>query len=312
MEFQVIDRREHPAGAVFSSWRAPDGWHLRRMDWPPPKGVSMRGSLLFLGGRGDFCEKYLEPMGHWNSRGWNVSCFDWRGQGGSRGDVVGGNVESFEPLIDDLEAFLSNWRVSSPAPHVAVAHSMGGHLLLRLLAERQPDLDAGVLVAPMIAVNAAPLPQWLAHIFVRLACRLGMSGGRVWRQPEGQPQADLRRRRYLTSCPERYGDELWWRAREPGFTLGPPSWGWLKAAYESGASFTAARLGQVETPLLILAARNDRLVSAPAILKASEALPNARLHIYSDAAHEILRESDLVRIDALTRIDSFLERLTRP
>ena len=39
---------------------------------------------------------------------------------------------------------------------------MGGHLLLRTLVERRPALDAAVLVAPMIGVNSAPIPAWLA------------------------------------------------------------------------------------------------------------------------------------------------------
>jgi lysophospholipase len=307
MESQVIDRREHPPGAVFFSWKTPDGWLLRRMDWPQPKGVQPRGSLLFLGGRGDFVEKYIEPMAHWHGCGWNVASFDWRGQGGSCGSIVGGNVDSFDPFIDDLDALLEEWRVGSLSPHVAVAHSMGAHLLLRLLVERQAKLDAVVLVAPMIAVNAAPLPQRLAGMVVRITCRLGFSNGRVWRQPEGQPEAQSRRRLFLTSCPDRYQDELWWRARHPNFSLGPPSWGWLKAAYASARSFTPQRLGQVNIPLLILAAKQDRLVSSAAIKQAAKAMPAARLHFYHRAAHELLRESDPVRLDALARIDRFLQ-----
>jgi lysophospholipase len=61
-------------------------------------------------------------------------------------------------------------------------------------------------------------------------------------------------------------------------------------------------------PLLILAARHDRLVSTPAIQRVAKRIPGARLHIYGrDAAHEILRESDHVRMDALCRIDAFFD-----
>ena len=73
--------RTLPAGAVLSRWAAPDGWLLRRFDWPGADG--RRGRLLFLGGRGDFIEKYLDAYRHFSRRGWSVAAFDWRGQGGS-------------------------------------------------------------------------------------------------------------------------------------------------------------------------------------------------------------------------------------
>src|SRR3990170_2934385 len=74
-------RRCIPVGMNFSTWTAPDGWTLRRFDWPQPGAP--RGKLLLLGGRGDFIEKYLEALAHWNASGWSLTGFDWRGQGGS-------------------------------------------------------------------------------------------------------------------------------------------------------------------------------------------------------------------------------------
>ena len=74
-------RRAIPAGARVSRWHAPNDWALRRFDWPA-EGES-RGAMLFQGGRGDIFEKYLESFAHWHARGWSITSFDWRGQGGS-------------------------------------------------------------------------------------------------------------------------------------------------------------------------------------------------------------------------------------
>ena len=168
--------RARPEGATFRPWTAPDGWPLRRMDWPQAGEATPRGSLLFAGGRGDFIEKYLEAYADWHRTGWNVTAFDWRGQGASQGELKGGNLSSFDVLIDDLEALIADWRGGAPGPHVAIAHSMGGHMLLRALVERRAPLDAAVLVAPMIRVNSAPMSPALAPWISNFMCLIGMAG----------------------------------------------------------------------------------------------------------------------------------------
>ena len=110
MKSDAAARRRLPDGALLSSWRAPDGWEHRRLDLRQPAGRAVRGRLLFAGGRGDFIEKYLENHLHWHDRGWNVTVFDWRGQGGSRGSIRGGHLDSLDPLVDDLAALVEAWR----------------------------------------------------------------------------------------------------------------------------------------------------------------------------------------------------------
>jgi len=300
-------RRTHPAGAVFSDWCAPDGWVLRRMDWLQPLGRAPRGSLFFAGGRGDFIEKYLEAYARWHSAGWNVTAFDWRGQGRSQVGEPARGPFSFDPLVVDLDALIRDWSATSPGPHVAVAHSMGGHLLLRTLVEKKLPLDAAVLVAPMLRVNSAPLPESFAPLIADTMCLVGWRDVPVWKAPPGGSGPGTSRHRILTSCPNRYADELWWWEREPGFNLGGISWGWLRAAFRSAAAFAPDRLAKVDLPVLLIGTDRDRLVSAEAIRDAATHLPRAELEMYPRAGHEILRESDPVRLDAFARIDRFLD-----
>jgi len=309
MKHSVIDRRAIPAEATFSTWAAGDGWKIRRLDWRQPNVARARGSLFFANGRGDFIEKYLEALAQWHAAGWNVTSFDWRGQGQSRGSIVGGHLDSFDALVEDGRALLEAWRAELPRPHVAVGHSMGGHLLLRVLAEHRPALDAAVLVAPMIGVNSAPLPPTVAQMIAQSAASFGWGRVPVWRNPE-RGRRSAQRQAILTSCPDRYADESWWYEREPGYSLGAPSWGWLDAAYRSIARLTPEQLASIDLPLLLLGSGGDRLVSVEAIRWAAGILPRAELHIYPDAAHELLREADPVRLDALRRIDDFLARHT--
>jgi lysophospholipase len=304
----LSDRRRIPEDAALVRWLAPDGWDYRRLDRRRPPGAAVRGSLLFAGGRGDFIEKYLEVQNHWFGRGWNVATFDWRGQGASRGSAEGGRLDSFDTLVDDLDALLSDWQAHSPGPHVAVGHSMGGHVLLRTLAERRPRLDAAVLVAPMLAINSGPLPPFAAASTAAMMTLFGWGRHPAWSQPAEPPTGGSIRQDILTGCKERYADELWWWEREPGYSLPAPSWAWLKAAYASCDKLTPAALRRVECPVLLVGTERDRLVSPSAIRRAASDLPRSELLMFEDAGHEILREADPVRLEALAAIDGFLDR----
>ena len=302
--------RVHPEDAAFSEWTAPDGMTLRRMDWPAKGRRKRRGSLFFASGRSDFIEKYLEVYADLRDRGWDVTTFDWRGQGGSRGPGEERLDASFDPFIEDLAALLADWRQTTPRPHVAMGHSMGGHLLLRTIIDRKPALDAAILTAPMLNVNSAPIPIRIAPDIADTMYWLGLGRVPMWKAPPAMLAPGGRRNRNLTHSPERYADELFWWGARPDFNTGPPSFGWMRAAFRSrAATFTAEKLAQVELPILIVAAEKDRLVSAEAIREAAALLPHAELEMMPDAAHEILRDADGPRDRALARIDAFLAGL---
>ena len=307
-----FDRRAIPAGAVESRWIAPDGAAVRRIDWPPPP-LTPRGSLLFLLGRGDPYEKYLETLDHWHGRGWRVTALDWRGQGGSGRlglDPHTGHVDDFADWVADLAAFWAGWTSEAAGPRVVVAHSMGGHLALRALAERRIAPDALVLSAPMLGISRAGLPLPVLHAVARLMVALGdpRRAAWKWRGNPGALPAD--RIALLTHDAARYADELWWRAARPELVMGPASWGWLDQAM---ASIRLLRrpgvLEAIATPVLLLGARRDALVDYRAIAKAAARLPRGELMTFGpEARHEILREVDAVRDRALAAVDAFLDR----
>jgi lysophospholipase len=307
MNSPSASRRAHPEAAQFSAWPAPDGWSHRRMHWPQPaRGgrAEARGTLLFASGRGDFIEKYLEPMAHWHGERWQIESFDWRGQGASRGELAG-HLESMDVLVDDLEALIADL-AQAPRPLVAIGHSMGGHVLLRAIADKRVKVDAAVLVAPMLSINSAPLPPWAAWWTASAFANFGWRRHPVWRTPAEPKEDGSSRQSFLTGCPDRYADELWWWRREPGFNIGAPSWGWLEAAYRSCAALTEAKLRAIDTHVLLVGTEADRLVGADAIRRAASLIPGARLKMFKHAAHELLREADPVRLEALAAIDDFL------
>jgi lysophospholipase len=185
---------------------------------------------------------------------------------------------------------------------------MGGHVLLRTLADRNRPIEAAVLIAPMLMINSGPVPPFAAQWLASTASAFGWGSQPAWQQPPVPQPAGSMRQAILTGCPDRYADELWWWERNPSFNLGAPSWGWLKAAFRSTAELTPVRLAKVQVPMLLIGAEGDRLVSPAAIRRAAAQLPRAELVMYDDSAHEILRERDEVRLRALAAIDDFLDR----
>lgn len=291
-------------------WNAPDGWPLRRYCL----GTGTRGRMLLLGGRGDMLEKYLEVIHHWAERGWAVTSFDWRGQGGSgrtTDDPLCGHIDDFGQWIADLVAFAADWHAEGEGPGVMIGHSMGGHLLLRALAEGMAGPDAAVTIAPMMGLHTSPLPFWLAMAIAKAMCALGFDRRQAWTQKEDSERQKRMRQKRLTHDPDRYADELWWRDHSRDIALGAPSWNWVAQALHSTRTLErGGTLERINVPLLILAAKTDRLVSTPAIRRIAARVPGARLHVYGpEAAHEILRELDPVRLDALGRIDAFLDEV---
>ena len=311
-----FDRRAIPADARESRWHADDGHPVRRIDLAAA-ATPPRGSLLFLPGRGDAYEKYLETLAHWAATGWQVTAADWRGQAGSGrlgNDAVTGHVCDFSVWVADLAAFWRIWQAETPRPHVLAGHSMGGHLVLRALAERAVDPDGAILSAPMLGLRDKGVPAAVMHRLARMMAALGDDRRPAWKWSEKPGEVPAGRAQLLTHDADRYADELWWRQARPELVMGPGSWRWVERAYASIRSLeTPGALERIDTPVCIISADHDRLVDPAAIARAAARLPHAEsIRFGPEASHEILRESDPVRNCALAAIDAFMSRIAAP
>lgn len=308
-----LDRRIIPPAATEGRWRAADGHAIRRIDWPGA-GAAPRGAILFLPGRGDFYEKYLETLEQWHRAGWRVTAADWRGQGGSGrlgDDPFTGHVDDFAHWVADLSVFWRDWQSATPGPHVIIGHSMGGHIALRAVIERAVDPAALVLVAPMLRMAGPDLPLPMLHVVARMMGIVGNPRRPAWQGSEKPGEVPLRRAALLTHDAGRYEDELWWRNHRPEVAMGPGSWGWVAQAYASIRRIERPRaMEQVTIPVLLLSTTHDRLVRHDAVERAASRLPKAELIAFgSEVRHEILREVDAVRDRAMAGIAEFLDRV---
>lgn len=307
-------RRSLPEGGVEGVVDVGRGGRLRTRLWPETRAGA--GTILFLNGRGDFIEKYCES--YWAMRDWGPAllCFDWRGQGGSgrlARDPARGHAVDFDGYLDDLDRLLTLMATTLPRPWSVVAHSMGGHLALRWLA-RAPrqmacDLARAALIAPMVAFRTGPFPAVIARAIACSMRRMGYAEAFAFGQ---RPYAAGARRDWpsvVTSDPARASDESWWLERMPELASGGVTFGWLEAAFRSVAALDrAAVAASIATPSLFLLPRGDLLVDDRRASHFAGRMPHARVAWYEGARHELLRERDSARLDALARIRDFLLR----
>ena len=311
-----MNRRAIPDAAREATWAAADGHAIRRIDWPCAN-PSPRGSILFLPGRGDFYEKYLETLDQWHEAGWRVTASDWRGQAGSGrlgSDAFTGHIGDFGIWVDDLASLWQSWTAETPGPHVLAAHSMGGHIVLRALAEKRIAPDAVVLSAPMTGMSGPSLPLAVLRAVAGVMCKVGDPLRQAWKWSEKPGVLPANRDKLLTHDADRYADEQWWREHRPELVMGPASWRWVERAYASWMMLEApGALEKVDVPVLIISTAADKLVSHPANLRAAARLPRGELIALGDEAfHEVLREADPVRDALMAAIDAFLSRVAAP
>ena len=291
---------------------ARDGTPLRTAVWPAPSGGA-RGTVVLLQGRAEFIEKYGETAGDLRARGFAVHALDWRGQGGSGrmlDDARKGHVARYDDYLSDLDLFLERLVLpDAPRPIVVLAHSMGGHIVLRHRAQHggaTPYFAAGIaLSAPMVDISMSPAQRALGAVLTVAAISLGL-GDRYApvRGPFPPPFDD----NPLTRDRARYERMLTLLNENPALGIGWPTAGWLAATRRSVAILRSRGYAEgIGTPVLMVSAAGDRVVSNTAQARLAARLPDCRLETIPDARHELLMETDAVRARVFALFDAFVE-----
>ncbi len=288
-----------------------DGVRLRAGVWNAAEGQPLRGVCLVLQGQTEFIEKYAEVIDELRARGFMVAAFDWRGQGGSARalpDTRIAHVEDFTQYDEDLRAFLDEIvKPISQKPPLALAHSMGAHILLRHLHDNPGKIAASVLTAPMLRVCTRGQPEWLVPIITRAMILFGQRNRFVLGMAARDPLRMTFDDQLVTSDRARFERAQKLLAANPAIRLAGPSWGWLCAALASMNRVMSAGFAEtINTPVLLFGAGKDRIVQVQACRDFAARLPKCTYIEFEDAEHEILMENDSIRARFLVAFDKFV------
>jgi len=244
-------------------------------------------------------EKHSETVAELTLRGFDVFSLDWRGQGGATRFLENpqkGYVARYEDYVRDLEVFYREAALAHRRPLVILGHSMGGHIALRFLHDHPDAVDGAVLVSPMIDIHTRPLPVPIVRLLVRLAISLGLERHYCIGSGDYVPGQARFEKNSLTSDFARFMQEHLILEKSPDLALGGVTWAWLHATFRSIDILGQPGFAEgIRTPIRMVCAGGDSVVSVTAQKRISARLPDCRMTLIPGARHEILKEIDPIR-----------------
>ena len=274
---------------------------------------------VLLNGQTEFIEKYFEVIDDLRARGYAVATLDWRGQGGSDRllpNPLKAHIADFAQYDEDLAILMREVVAPMTAEKkpIALAHSMGGHLLLRRLHNVPGEFTAVALCAPMIGIQPRGVPWWVVQMLARILNREAPSEDFVWGMGKRDHLTQPFSAQIVTSDPVRYQRTHDAMAANPSLRLNGPTWGWLAAALKSILQLHQPGYPQaIATPALMLGAGHDMVCNTEALRAFAAGMPGARYVEIAGAAHEMLMERDVYRDQVRAAFDAFMiDRGTAP
>jgi lysophospholipase len=297
MAFVRVPGNEIPDGAEEHWLEGRGGVKVRVMTAPSTRGPP-RGSIIVAPGRTEFIEKYFE-----------VFCIDWRGQGLSGREVDNpqkGHLVSFDDPVNDLATALKLLADKLPRPHIVLAHSMGGAIVLRALQTRRVEVDGAAFSAPMWGIaGLTKLAKW----YVRFMTSIG-AGGQFAPSVEHKWKRENFKKNPVTHDRERHARCQGLITEEPRLALAGPTNGWVAAAAEVTESFTqAGAFAHLRIPILVATASQEVLVDNAAQDAVVAQLPEVKHIIVEGAKHEILMEVDPLRAQFWAAFDDLTNQV---
>ncbi len=258
-------------------------------------------TIVLLHGKSESYVKYVELLYDFRELPLNWFMMDHRGMGLSgrmTADKTIVHVDSFEDYVSDFKQFMRDvvLRKVDNRKIILVAHSMGGAVgMLYVLAN--PDvISEAVLSAPMFGIRY-PTGGKAVSLAVT-SIKRHFSGDAAYAPFQGPWTKGKFENNYLTHSNDRY---RFWNAmveNHPELKSGGASVQWVIEATKA-ADAVVKRAGDIDIPVVIVQAGDDKVVSLSAQKKFASRCKKAELITVREAWHEVWNESDYYRDKAI-------------
>lgn len=265
-----------------------DGTRLHTYRWTARAAETRSGAvLLIVHGYSEYGRRYDDFARYLTSRGFVTYSYDQRGHGFSPGQR--GHIQSYAQYIDDCSDVARHVAALHPGrPLVLIGHSNGGLQVLRTVQRGEVPVAGLVMVAPMVALQAAhrPIGRGVASVLSALLPRMPLPNG-----------IDVRQLSHDDAINQA------WKA-DP-MNHGRTTFRWYLSGLDAMAQ-AHAEADRVTLPVLVLAAEFDSIVDSRGVVQLAERLGSADREIVmvEGAFHEVLNELD--RAQSYARVGDWL------
>lgn len=281
---------------------------LRAARWPRT-GLNDRGAVILAHGRTEFIEKYYEVIEDLRAMGFEVLTFDWRGQGLATRELEEwrrGHIDDFEDFLEDVDAVLASELAEDlPRPRFVLAHSMGGHIMLRYCHDHPEVAVKAMFSAPMLGIGT-PASRPALHALTAVATMVGLGGEELaGSKPEDPAEAEFE------DNPVSSDRTRWERTRaciraNHRLAVEGLSWRWTSSALASiGKTWSPSFQATYTMPTLLVAAGREKLVDPGACERMAGMVGPIEAMTVEGSLHEIMMEKDEFRDQFMDALDRF-------
>lgn len=226
-----------------------------------------RGAVVILHGLSEFTRKYHEFAYYLLDNGLDVFLYDQRSHGHScrltsHKDLI--HVDRFSDYEKDLQCFLDQIvRPNTQGPLYLFSHSMGGAVAAFYLAHNAGVFQKAILSAPMVEPLTGNVNPGFARAGLSAWLLFHDRKEKFWYTNEFDPDYPFARSQDQSLA--RFQHNMRLRLSDENYRTTPLSMGWVHQSLSVKKKLTCRRfLKNIQTPVLMLCAEHDRVVSEKA------------------------------------------------
>lgn len=274
-----------------------------------------RALAVIAPGRAQTSEEYFEFARDLLKRDFSVAIMDWQGHGGSyhlNDDYTRHHSIGFTEDIEDFKKFLEQLARMDRFQKLQkflVAHSMGGNLTLRYMADEPETFKCAIMVAPMIDIKINGLVRLAAGPILTMAHMMGWKDCYAPGQSQWSETMHNINKHFLSSDPIRREVQKFWYQENPELQCGGVTFGWLDEAFKSIDYLEdPGNAARITTPTFFAIAEDDIVVCNQSTEKMVAKMPASISEVFAKSKHVILMEQDPIRNKFMKSFYSFTQK----